>query len=67
MSRWLGLLRSSLGPPPPPPRCYFAQSSWLAARGRAGQTRLASTLATTRAAGPGGRLPAARASRLGPS
>jgi hypothetical protein len=66
MSRRLGLLRNSLGPPPPPPRRYFAQSSWLAARGRPSQTRRASTLTATRAAGPGGRLTAAQAGRLGP-
>lgn len=36
MSRWLDLLRASLGPPPPPPRCYFSSRAWPAARGRAG-------------------------------
>jgi len=38
-SRWLDLLRKSLGPPPAPPRRYFSSSCWPAARGRAVQAR----------------------------
>jgi len=38
-SRWLDLLRASLGPPPPPPRRHFSSRRWPATRSRVGAAR----------------------------
>jgi hypothetical protein len=51
-SRWLNLLRQSLGSPPPPPRRYFSSRCWPAARSAARPGRLRNgPAATTRGAG----------------